>query len=50
MSDNLLELRKDWPTPPTNNIVTATNPKLPIQIEPQEQDQPTPSATVPKSE
>ena len=36
MSGNLLELRKGWPIPPTNNIITATNSKLPIKIEPQE--------------
>ena len=28
--------------------MTATNPKLPVKIEPQEPDQPTPSATAPK--
>ena len=50
MSGNLFELRKDWPIPPTNNTSTATNPKLPIKIEPQEQDQSTPSATAPKPE
>ena len=50
MSGNLFELRRDWPVPPTNNTVTATNPKLPTKIEPQEQDQPTPSATAPKPE
>ena len=33
--------------PPTNNIITATNPKLSIKIEPQEQDQPIPNATAP---
>ena len=48
MSGNLYELRKDWPIPPTNNTMTATNPKLPIHIKPQEQDQPTPSTTAPK--
>ena len=42
MSGNLFELRKDWPIPPANNILTATNPKLPIKIEPQEPDQPPP--------
>ena len=50
MSGNLFELRKDWPIPPTTNTVTATNPKPPIKIEPQEPDQPTPSATAPKPE
>ena len=50
MSGNLFELRKDWSIPPTNNTTTATNPKLPIKIEPQEQDQSTPSATSPKPE
>ena len=39
------ELRKDWLIPPTNNTITATNSKLPINIEPQEQEQPTLSAT-----
>ena len=47
MSGNLFDLREDWPIPPTNNIITATNSKLPIKIEPQEQEQPNPSATVP---
>ena len=47
MSGNIFELRKDWPIPPTNNTITATNPKLSIKIEPQEQDQPTPNATAP---
>ena len=50
MPGNLFELRKDWPIPTTNNTVTATNPKLPIKIEPQEQDQPTHSTTAPKPE
>ena len=50
MSRNLFELRKDWPIPPTNNTASATNPKLPIKVEPQEQDQPTPCATAPKPE
>ena len=50
MSGNLFELRKDWPNPPTNNTVTATNSKPPIKIEPQEPDQPPPSATAPKAE
>ena len=45
MPGNLFELRKDWPIPPTNNTSTATNPKLPIKIEPQEQNQPTLNAT-----
>ena len=49
MSGNLFEARKDWPIPPTNNTVTATNPKPPTKIEPQEQDQLTPSATAPKT-
>ena len=44
---NLFELRKDWSIPYTNNTVTATNSKPPIKIEPQEEDQPTPSATAP---
>ena len=42
MYGNLFELRKDWPISPTNNTMTATNPKPPIKMEPQEQDQPTP--------
>ena len=50
MSGNLFELRKDRPIPPTNNTVTATNSKLPIKIEPQEPDQPVPSAMAPKPE
>ena len=50
MSDKLFELRKDWPIPPTNNTMTAMNPKLPIEIKPQEPDQPTPNATAPKPE
>ena len=45
MSGNLFELRKDWPIPPTNNTTTATTSKLPIKIESQAQEQPTPSAT-----
>ena len=48
MSGNLLELRKDWPIPPTNSTMAATNPKLPIKIEPQEPEQPTLSPTAPK--
>ena len=47
MSGNLFELRKDWPAPPTNNTVTATSSKPPINIEPQAQEQPTPSAAAP---
>ena len=50
MPGNLYELRKDWAIPPTNNTMTATNPKLPIKIEPKEQHQPTPSTTAPKPE
>ena len=50
MSGNLFELRKDLPIPPTNNTVTATNSKLPIKIEPQEQDLPASSTTAPKPE
>ena len=42
MSGNLFELRKDCPISPTNNTMTATNPKLPIKIEPQEPAQQTP--------
>ena len=37
MSGNLFELKKDWLIPPTNNTMTDTNPKPPINIEPQEQ-------------
>ena len=47
MSGDLFELRKDWAFPPTNNILTATSSKLPIKIEPQVQEQPTPSAEAP---
>ena len=47
---NLFELRKDCPIPPTNNTMTATNPKPPIMFEPQETDQPIPNATPPKPE
>ena len=50
MSGNLFELRKDWPIPPTNNTVTATNHKLPIKIKPQEPDQQTFNTTAPKAE
>ena len=51
MSGNLFELRKDWPIPPTNNTVTATSSKPPIKIEPQAQEQATPSAAaLPKVE
>ena len=31
------ELRKDWPIPPTNNTMIATNSKPPIKIEPKNQ-------------
>ena len=47
MSGNLFELRKDWPIPPPNNTVTATNPKPPIKIEPQKPNQQTSSTTAP---
>ena len=47
MSGNLFELRKDWLIPPTNNTSTAMNSKLPIKVEPQEQEQPTPRPTAP---
>ena len=50
MSGNLFELRKDGPIPSTNNTMTATNPKLPIKLEPQEADQPTLNASAPKPE
>ena len=50
MSGKLFELRKHWSIPPTNNTMTATNPKLPIKVEPQEPGQPTPSTTAPKPE
>ena len=50
MSGNLFELRKDWPIPSTNNTMTATNPKPPVKIEPQEPDQPNPNASAPKTE
>ena len=33
MSENLFELMKDWPIPPTNNTLTATSSKPPIKIE-----------------
>ena len=42
MSGNLFELRKYWPIPPTNNTVTATNPKLLVNLELQELYQPPP--------
>ena len=42
MSGNLLELKKDWPIPSSDNTMNATNSKLPIKIKPQGQDQPTP--------
>ena len=44
MSENLFELQKDWPFPPTNNTVTPTNSKSPTKIEPQAQEQSIPSA------
>ena len=47
MSGNLFELRKDWLIPPTNNTVTATSSKPPITIEPQGQEQPSPSTAAP---
>ena len=47
MSGNLFELRKDWLIPPTDNTVTATISKLPIKIEPQAREQPTPTAAAP---
>ena len=47
MSGNLFELRKDWLIPPPNNTANATISKPPIKIEPQVQEQPAPSATVP---
>ena len=51
MSGNLFELRKDWLIPSTNNTVTATSSKPPVKIEPQAQEQPTPSvAALPKAE
>ena len=51
MSGNLFELRKVWLIPPTNNTVTATSSKPPINIEPQTQELPTPSvAALPKAE
>ena len=50
MSGNLSELRKDWPIPPFNNTVTATDPKLQVKYEPQGPDQQNPSATTPKPE
>ena len=43
----LVQSKKDWPIPPTNSTITATNSKPPIKIECWEQDQPTPSATAP---
>ena len=49
MSGNLFELKKDWPIPPTNNTMTATNPKLPKKIEPQEPNQQISSTTAPTS-
>ena len=50
MYGNLFELRKNWPLPPANNTMTATDPKLPVKIEPQYPDQQNPSATTPKPE
>ena len=50
MSGNLFELRKDWPNPPANNTVTATDPKVQVKIEPQNPDQQNFSATTPKPE
>ena len=50
MSDNLFELRKDWPIPPANNTTTVTKPKLPVKVEPQDSDQPNPNAPTPKPE
>ena len=50
MSSNLFEQRKDWPIPLTNNIMTTMIPKLPLKIEPQEQNQPAPTATAQKLE
>ena len=50
MCGNLFELRKDWPIHPVNNIMTATDPKLQVKIEPQDPDQQNPSATTPKPE
>ena len=47
MSGNPFELRKDWLIPPTNNTVTDTSSKPPINIEPQPQEQPTPNAAAP---
>ena len=47
MSGNLFEIRKDWLIPPNNNAndknrdtATATNPKPPIKLEPQNQETP----------
>ena len=45
MSGNLFELRKDWPILPTNNVITATNSKPSIKVEPQGQEPLTPSVT-----
>ena len=51
MPGNLFELRKHWLIPPTNNTVTATNSKPPIKMEPEAQEQLTPSpAAPPKAE
>ena len=49
MSGNLFKLREDWLIPPTPATITTSNP--PITIEPQTQEQVTPSATAaPKTE
>ena len=50
MSDNLFELSKNWPVPPANNTVTATDHKLQVKIESQDPDQQNPSETTPKPE
>ena len=53
MSDNLFEIRKDWPVPPSTNTSTnvTTKPKLPtIKVEPQDPNQSNPSSTVTKLE
>ena len=47
MTGNLFKMRKDWLIPPTTNTVTATSSKTPIKIEPQAQEQLTPSAAPP---
>ena len=51
--ERCLEIRKDWPIPPTTNTgtITTTNPKLPtIKVEPQDPDQSNPNSTVTKPE